>query len=91
MKTYRVWVCVEMHDPSAKDSADEYQEMDLPVGGVGEFRTLDAAESLALRLHQVGVTVAALMPSKKFFHPPVQVGQCHICGHWGDSCTGKDK
>jgi hypothetical protein len=47
LPTYRVWVCIERHDPVT----DEYEETDTPFGDGGEFETYAEALKAAEALH----------------------------------------
>ena len=47
LPTYKVWVCIERHDPVT----DEYEDMDAPFGAEGEFGTYAEALKAAEAVH----------------------------------------
>lgn len=49
-RTYKVWICVEEHDPAT----ETYQDLDLPFGHSGEFENEEQAVEFAKTLFGIG-------------------------------------
>ena len=54
---YKVWVCVEQHDPDT----DSYQDCDLPFAGVETFDDLETATQFAQVVQFYAERLASLL------------------------------
>ena len=57
MKTYKVWISIEMHDDDAEHARDEYVDIDPGFASEGEFDELDNARAYADFLHDLADVV----------------------------------